>query len=451
MCSIFGASWRSLDIYSSHDLAGDLNEVWVKCAQRGRDGAGFLSSNGSCRKVIEDSEPRPIILEDIHTSTMIVGNRRAEPTTEYVAEKQIHDQQPYMLGDWVIVHNGTIANDKELRTGLLKTSIDSAAIVEQLHRASEKGASPHDAMKEMLSFLVGSFAILAMHTLTGVLYAAANYRPIWLGSGQFGSKIFASSRHAFPERMLPRMLPPYTMSAYQDGQLISQVSLKPSLPDERRRALVVCSGGLDSTVAACLAKERYGSVELIHFQYGSRAELPEVKAVQDVADAIGCPVTFFPMPVYKPSDSKLLQTDAGVAGCEAGAEYAHEWVPARNLVMLSISTAYAEANGFTVIVLGNNLEEAGAYPDNEPEFIDRFNDLLPFAIGDGKELEVVMPVGNMMKHEIVRVGLAIGAPLDKTWSCYRSGGTHCGKCGPCYMRRTAFEINKAAEIIQYQE
>ena len=117
--------------------------------------------------------------------------------------------------------------------------------------------------------------------------------------------------------------------------------------------------------------------------------------------------------------------------------------------MLSLATAYAEAKGYDKLILGNNLEEAGAYPDNEPEFIARFNDLLPFAIGDGKRLQVLMPVGNLMKHEIVALGHRLGAPMHLTWSCYRNGPVHCGTCGPCYMRRKAFEINKLPEVIPY--
>jgi 7-cyano-7-deazaguanine synthase len=217
-----------------------------------------------------------------------------------------------------------------------------------------------------------------------------------------------------------------------------------------QRALVVCSGGMDSVVAAAYVKANGCDVTLLHFRYGSRAEGPEQESIRNVAEAMGVNVVFKEMPIYSQSDSPLLRADDTIAGGEAGAEFAHEWVPARNLVMLSIATAYAEAQGFDTLVLGNNLEEAGAYPDNEPEFIARFNDLLPFAIGDGKKLKVIMPVGNLMKHEIVALGHELGAPLHLTWSCYRAGEKHCGTCGPCFMRRTAFRINGLDEVIQYE-
>jgi 7-cyano-7-deazaguanine synthase len=215
------------------------------------------------------------------------------------------------------------------------------------------------------------------------------------------------------------------------------------------KALVICSGGMDSVVAATVVKNKGYDIELIHFQYGSRAETPEEAAIKMVAEFLEVPLHLIPMKIYNPKDSPLLRSDSTIAGGEVGAEFAHEWVPARNLVMLAMATAFAEARGIETIVLGNNLEEAGAYPDNEPEFINRFNDLLPFAVADGKRVRVIMPVGNLMKHEIVELGHEVGAPLHLTWSCYRAGPIHCGTCGPCFMRRTAFEINKLSEVIQY--
>jgi len=279
-----------------------------------------------------------------------------------------------------------------------------------------------------------------------------NYRPVWYIETPVGV-FFASARDYLPPEFVPRMVQPYTSMNFEyDGKELVTLTVPLREKGERSRALVVCSGGLDSVVSAAYAKTRLGyDIELIHFQYGCRAEGPEVQAVQAVAEALGVKVTLFPLPVYKKGDSPLLDADSAVAGGEAGAKFAHEWVPARNLLLLSVATAYAEANGFDTIVLGNNLEEAGAYPDNEPEFIARFNDLLPFAVGDGKFMEVIMPVGNLMKYEIVSLGHEVNAPLHLTWSCYRAGALHCGTCGPCFMRRTAFEINNLPEVITYEK
>lgn len=467
MCSILGAIAYGVGYnYGRKErFNSSLNWLMRTSHVRGRDGRGYvifdetpIHSGYKSVETSNDWEDKEILIGEPERVTFI-GNTRAEPTTEYVARKSNDDQQPYTLGPWSIVHNGTIANDKELRTGLLRTKIDSAAIAEQLYKASPTSSKllpPMPAFEIFLNVvksLKGSFAILATHNdCPGVIFTAANYRPIWYAeSGDHNSAFFASSRNFFPFGMTPKMLEPYTAHMFAMGAFGRILEERRSIRQTRpyNRALVVCSGGLDSVVAATAAKAEYDEVELIHFMYGSRAEVCEIIAVQKVADYLGVKVTLFPLPVYKPGDSPLLDAHAKVAGGEAGAEFAHEWVPARNLLLLSVATAFAEANKFDVIVLGNNLEEAGAYPDNEPEFVHRFNDILPFAVGDGVRMEVIMPVGNLMKHEIVKYGKEINAPMHLTWSCYRNGRIHCGTCGPCYMRRQAFYINKLPEVITY--
>lgn len=460
MCAIIGALvWGGL-FGNMPRVNANLNEIFTRSIERGRDGRGWFirtKRDGVVHERLVAIPERNIewgkhvdFFDDEDSKCILIGNLRAEPTTEYVADKSWEDQQPYTAGRWTIVHNGTIANDHDLRVGSIRTSVDSAAIAEHLsmfddiwsHTESEVASMFSRAIKD----LVGSYAILAVHAdHPGMIMAACNYRPIWYVRTLHGV-FFASSRDYLDiGEGTPQMLPPYSAWSFtrDDTVCLDQQTAKST------RALVVCSGGLDSVVSACIAKAMGIEIELVHFRYGSRAEGPEVAAVKDVAKHLGVGLTIFELPIYSPTDSPLLRSDSTIAGGEEGAEYAHEWVPARNLVMLSVATAMAEARGFDTIVLGNNLEEAGAYPDNEPEFIQRFNDLLPFAVGDGKRVRVAMPVGNLMKHEIVEMGLGLNAPLHLTWSCYRSGVQHCGTCGPCFMRRTAFKINKADEVITY--
>jgi 7-cyano-7-deazaguanine synthase len=449
MCAIIGCIIAGLG--SAAQANSVLGTIFERSVERGRDGAGLriavANEEPVERRFLDRSETwngGSAFFKSTAVTGSLIANMRAEPTTEYVEDKHWQDQQPYTLNKWSIVHNGTIANDAKLRTSELDTPIDSAAIVELL-ASLDFDASPDRQFLCAVQNLKGSYAILATHAdLPGVIFAACNYRPIWLGS-DFGGIYFASSRDYFPDSMSVDMLSPYSVWMVDDVNMI-----RLDQPTEYRgRALVVCSGGLDSVVAATAMVCEGLHVELVHFRYGSRAEGPEIAAIHAVAAHLGVKLHIVPMGIYDKSDSPLLQADSAIAGGEAGAEFAHEWVPARNLVMLSLATAYAEAKGFDTIVLGNNLEEAGAYPDNEPEFIARFNDLLPFAVGDGKKMRVLMPVGNLMKHEIVALGHELGAPLHLTWSCYRNGPTHCGKCGPCYMRRKAFEINHIPEVIQY--
>lgn len=456
MCAIVGALLYPLVGHQVELANSILNHITQQSIERGRDGWGYNVWEGDFHHRYKSVDKRDKGSYIPHVffwgvkdrSSVLVSNLRAEPTTEFVKDKSKSDQQPYSVTDWTVVHNGTIANDNELRTWEVQSAIDSAAIPELLGGSNNF----HEFHSKILE-IKGSYAILAYNKSDpDKIYWACNYRPIWYISTELGL-FFSSSRSYFPKGYNPVMIEPYTAGQFslKAGEICSQQATLRGA-GTHHKALVVCSGGLDSVVAAKVAQSRLGmDIKLIHFLYGSRAEAPEVKAVKAVAKELGVELVLFPLPVYSKSDSPLLDPDSKVAGGEEGAEFAHEWVPARNLLLLSVATAYAEANGFDHIVLGNNLEEAGAYPDNEPEFINKFNDMLPFAVGDGKSMKVIMPVGNLMKHEIVKLGLEVGAPLHLTWSCYRAGHVHCGKCGPCYMRRKAFEINNAEEVIQYEQ
>lgn len=470
MCSIFGFVTNGIvDKDRLHVMADDMVRGAIN---RGRDGIGARITHLPKPYVSYQCMTTEKAGSYLHNCTMqdivqhatlhrcpvtLIGNARAEPTTEWVKEKHGYDQQPYALGKWAIVHNGTIANDKALRTNELETGIDSAAIVEDLHAHTYPETNTVDKLYDVfvstIKCLKGSYAILATHEdAPGFIFTACNYRPIWIGKNDSGVWL-ASEASMLPHNCVPKMQEPYTCNlVHKYSADNKRVSLFNEADEFRtKRALVVASGGLDSTVAAQVCKNQGMEVTLINFQYGCRAEEHELKAIKEISEAMGVPLVLFPIPIYDPSDSPLFDHTATIAGGEAGAEFAHEWVPARNLVMLSVATAYAEAKGFDYIVLGNNLEEAGAYPDNEPEFINRFNALLPFAVGDGKRVRVLMPVGNLMKHEIVALGLEQGAPLAHTWSCYKNGDLHCGTCGPCMMRRTAFSINNTKEVIQYED
>ena len=450
MCSILGAIFD--DNLSTDDRDLLVSELMANSLERGRDGVGLssLNHNGEFKfhRAVAGKQEGSTHYAGV---TSVIGNTRAEPTTEYVAKKELTDQQPYALGGWSIVHNGTIANDKELRTYELETSIDSAAIVETLdgYYDPTHPFPSFAAFIDAIKVLKGSYAILAQHSSDpSRIFYACNYRPIWLFRSK-SSVFLGSSRSMLGSdgaHVDREMLQPYSLG-YVTVDNVVRIPIEKEA--ENKKTLVVASGGLDSTVAAAMCKASGLDVTLAHFTYGSRAQAPELKAVKEIAKAMDVPYRVIDMPVYSPEDSPLLQADSEIAGGEEGAEFAHEWVPARNLVMLAFATAYAEANGFQRLVLGNNMEEAGAYPDNEPEFIDRFNDLLDFAVGSSANLRVIMPVGNLMKSEIVAQGLKVNAPMDKTWSCYRSGEKHCGTCGPCFMRRTAFEINNEPEVIEY--
>lgn len=425
MCSIFGAF-------------GNPNETIVKAlreaaADRGRDGG------------------RMVRYQLAEGNVAFLGNWRATPTPE-VEEAEL---QPYNG----MVHNGTIANDKEL--GGKEGEVDSMVLSRVLNRSSV------GRLVSSLQAVKGSYA-LACHNGSSVLLAC-NYKPIhyytmW-GVSQYPTVYFSSMERHFrgivPFGQRPAVLTPYSAL---DLATMEHVPIPRMVG---KRAVVVASGGLDSTVAAALLLREGYEVCLLHFLYSCRAESREARAVAAIGTRMGCSWQYIQVPYSSmrgassivldkveksvmcravlpgervPTDEEVIEKyGPEISGPVEGAEYAHEWVPARNLVFLSLAIAYAEANRYSLVALGNNLEEAGAYPDNEEEFTGLVDRAADYAVQNGVEVRVKAPVGRFMKHEIVKMGTSLGVPWELTWSCYRGGERHCGNCGPCFMRRTAFE------------
>ena len=406
MCSIYGA-------YTQHADGIDpilLDVVREAAKDRGRDGG------------------RKELFEFEEGGQAVMGNWRATPTTE--TKKAPY--QPY----GGIVHNGTIANDQEL--GAKKGEVDSMVLDRVLKRGSI-----HELV-ESLEVVKGSYAL-------GVIgkdrvYLATNYKPVYILKK--GAALYFSSmeRHLLslcetgtrPQRLLP-----YTGIDLKSG-------LSVEIPRENNsKVLVICSGGLDSTtVAYQLVADGY-SVTLLHFSYGCHAEERELNRIEKISKHLSCPLVVLPLDYQHYQGSSLL-SDKEIAGGIEGAEFAHEWVPARNLLMISNAVAYAESSNITTIALGNNLEEAGAYPDNEEEFTNLLDQVLDYAVHDGGNVRLLSPVGKLMKHEIVSTGINLGVPFDLTWSCYKAGEHHCGDCGPCFMRKTAFERNGNIDPVIYE-
>jgi len=470
MCSISGCIMFSSK-RTEEQLEGIENrirEILIRAEERGRDSYGIVAVSRSGQVKVLKSVGKPsasllgkprIVDQD---TVVVVANNRAEPTTEYVRAKTEHDIQPFVSHGFVVSHNGTIANDKELERelGLLRnTPIDSAIIPPLLAKLWDGGLP---SLAQILrDIIVGSYALAVVDLRTPErLFLAANYKPLYL---QYDPSLDAMFFSSFDYYMAPQNMPvwalyptrqltPYSAVVVDTHKTFNEVSLwKKSVG---KRALVVCSSGLDSTTAATYMVRKGYDVTLLHFRYRHRAELREYEHVKKIASFLNLPLIVVDTDLFRQHISNSPLIDRGIEvstknNGESGAEFASEWVPARNLIFLSIATGIAEAQGYDYVVLGNNLEEAGAFSDNEMMFVRKFTELLPYATNLQKRVEVLMPVGHLMKHEIVRLGLEIGAPLELTWSCYMDGEKHCGKCGPCYMRRKAFEIIGAPDPVEY--
>ena len=446
-----------------------LRQIVVMAEDRGRDSYGIVAFQNDgkyieAKEIGKASESLAKKSRFINSKTsVVIVNNRAEPTTEYVRDKIAEDIQPF--GNSVFVsHNGIIANDFDLEKQFKltrKTKIDSAILPPFLEKIWD---SSLDGLQKILrDTIIGSFALaIVRKDQPNTLYLACNYKPIFLEYDAELDVLYFTSLESYLHQDAgkiwdanpTRQLKPYSIARITTSKQFDEKSL--FVDSKRNKALVVASAGLDSTTAAKSMIDKGYEVTLLHFKYRHRAEAREQESIRRIAEHLKCELMFVDTTLFKDviGHSRLTETWSEIEkkrDGEAGAEFAHEWVPARNLIFLSIATGIAEAHGYDVIVPGTNLEESGAYPDNEMIFINKLNEVLPYATNLQRRVSIEMPVGNLMKHEIVKLGRQIGAPLHLTWSCYEGGEAHCGKCGPCYMRRKAFEINGLKDVVNYLE
>lgn len=474
MCTIGGVLifGDKLDRDRANRIEEVLRMIIVKGEERGRDSFGIVALDKNGELSVFKSRDRPSIAVNkmpsiINENTVAaIFNNRAEPTTEYVKAKTEDDIQPMISEHVVVAHNGTIANDKDLETRFnltRRSRIDTAILPPLLERFWD--GSLNGLRDVLINYVIGSYALAIMDARRpGRIWLATNFKPLYMAwYSDLKALFFASlddylidsqSRPIWDMPVIRRVEPYTAMEIGGVDGTWSTVSLRREEQGRRRRVLVIASGGLDSTTAAThLLKQGY-DVTLLHFNYGHRAETQEDRAIKRIAEFLGVPLLevnmdFFKVVRHSPllGDGEINRVDEG----REGAEFAHEWVPARNFVFIALATAIAEAYGYDYIATGINLEEAGAYPDNEMEFIRLLNKVMPYAVGPpNKHVELLMPVGgHLVKHEIVKLGLEVGAPLHLTWSCYDNGERHCGRCGPCYMRRWAFRINGVRDPVEY--
>ncbi len=404
--------------------------------------------------------------------SFVMGNLRAEPTTEYMDRRTSKWSQPYLHDGVVMVHNGVISNDKDVAKRhefTARFGIDSEVIPVVLSKCK----SIEEVQTAFTQEMIGSFAVAAylprVGGKCGSYVMATNFKPLyyrWVAGEEVGltgkrllefSSLNTHLEHR--EGHPPQRLRPYSMLVVDaaTGESI-HCSLYPDdvVADSKRnvKALIIASSGLDSTVAASWAKDKGYDITLLHFTYGCHAGGKEAKAMDAIAKALKAPLIKISTDFFSTiGGSNLIKYPGGktpkISGGIEGAELAKEWVPARNLVFLSLATAIAEAKGFRYVVLGGNLEESGAYADNEYSFQKDFDDMLPGALNLNSRVNLLIPLGGLMKRGIVELGIELNAPLDKTWSCYKSMKFHCGECGPCFMRRTAFKMCGLVDPVPY--
>jgi 7-cyano-7-deazaguanine synthase len=209
--------------------------------------------------------------------------------------------------------------------------------------------------------------------------------------------------------------------------------------------LVVLSGGLDSTVCmAVAARDGAGAPVALSFDYGQRHRV-ELDRAAAVAEHYGADHLTVALDLSLWGGSALTDGSIDVPRAADGestqATIPLTYVPARNLIFLSVAAGVAEARGLDAIYLGVNALDYSGYPDCRPEFIESFTGTAALALKRGVEgdpLRVETPLIDLTKAGIVKLGFELGAPIELTWSCYRGGDTPCGDCDSCRLRAKGF-------------
>ncbi len=227
------------------------------------------------------------------------------------------------------------------------------------------------------------------------------------------------------------------------------------MPD--KKAVVLLSGGLDSTTSAAIAQREGHELYALSFDYGQR-HVKELEAALAVGKSLGVARhEVLSLPLGQLGGSAL--TDAGIDVPDARPADEMDgipvtYVPGRNTIFLSFALAYAEVVGAEAVYLGINAMDYSGYPDCRPEYLAAMQEVARLATKQGVEggaPRLVAPLVEMTKAQIVTAGMDVGAPLELTWSCYRGGAQACGTCESCALRLAGFADSGYEDPIAYAE
>jgi len=208
-----------------------------------------------------------------------------------------------------------------------------------------------------------------------------------------------------------------------------------------KKAIVLLSGGLDSATTLYYALDQGWDVRALSFDYGQRHRR-EIRAARAVAHAAGVPLQVVRLS-FPWKGSALLDRSIKVPQRLSVRKNAipATYVPARNIIFLSLAASFAEAVGARAIFIGANAIDYSGYPDCRPEFFAAFQKAIDRGLKAGvekKRIRILTPLVQKTKAEIIRLGARLKVPYGKTWSCYNNGSNPCGTCDSCRLRARGF-------------
>jgi len=219
-----------------------------------------------------------------------------------------------------------------------------------------------------------------------------------------------------------------------------------------KKAVVILSGGMDSTTATFIAKNEGYEIIPVHFNYGQRTERRELKAFNDICDYLGIKNRYIiDIPFFKQIGASALvdeKIEVPTDGIKPGIPITY--VPFRNGIFLSIATAIAEKEGAEAIYIGVVEEDSSGYPDCKEEFINHMEKAINAGTKPETNIKIKTPLIHLKKEDIVKKAIEVGVPLELTWSCYKEEEEACGVCDSCRLRLKGFEKAGIKDKIPYK-
>ena len=221
------------------------------------------------------------------------------------------------------------------------------------------------------------------------------------------------------------------------------------------KAVILLSGGLDSTTVLAIAKEQNYDCYALSFDYGQkqRSELESSIAIAKKSNVIEHRI--MKISLNDIGGSALTDKDISVPKFSDSDDIPITYVPARNTIFLSFALAWAEVVDCQTIFIGVNALDYSGYPDCRPEFIEAFETMANLATKqsvEGDKIQIKTPLINMTKAEIIKKGLSLGVDYSETTSCYdaNSLGEACGQCDACVLRKNGFSSANVEDPTKYQ-
>lgn len=222
-------------------------------------------------------------------------------------------------------------------------------------------------------------------------------------------------------------------------------------------AVCLISGGIDSSVTAYIAKNKGFKINSLSFDYGQihKKELSCAKEISRSLNAenhIVFNLNLKQICISSLLDEKIKTPLDNILG-DIGKDIPITYVPGRNTIFLSIGLSYAESLNADAIFIGATSQDYSGYPDCRPEYIHAFQKMADIATKrglEGRPIKIESPLLFLNKSEIIRKGVELDVPFDKTWSCYIGERKACGRCDSCLLRLKGFLDAKAEDPIEYE-